>query len=209
MRIQRQNVYTAIPKKALADENLSLQAKGYYACLMSDIGVEDENSFNELLENGYIELRNNEYVLLVTPKTRKSKDTVDVDNPFIVEPSKKLKTKKKKPLPDIILDCVNEYTKDDGERKQLMRYFNLRLNPPETSKFYEHKLIGKQHVLNILKSLDSCPTKIESIIQSIDKEWSMFYPYHSNNYKKSRDNISSSSYSKEELLDITSNKETF
>ena len=209
MRVQTQISYTTIPKKALLDTSLSLRAKGFYACMMSGIEVEDENAFNELFENGYIELKKNEYVLLISPITKKEKVEDVSDMPFYTEPSKKLKKKKSKTLPEIITECVNAYTTDDGERKQLMRYFNLRLNPPETSKFYDHKLTGKQHVLNILKSLDSCPTKIESIIQSIDKEWGMFYPYHKNNYQKSRDNTVSSSFTEEELLNIKSTKETF
>lgn len=211
MRVQTQISYTTIPKKALLDTSLSLRAKGFYACMMSGIEVEDENAFNELFENGYIELKKNEYVLLISPITKKEKVEDVSDMPFYTEPSKKLKTKKKKSkaLPEIITECVNAYTTDDGERKQLMRYFNLRLNPPETSKFYNHKLIGKQHIQNILRSLDSCPTKIESIIQSIDKEWSMFYPYHKDNYKKSRDNTVSSSFTEEELMNIKSTKETF
>lgn len=209
MRVQTQISYTTIPKKALLDTSLSLRAKGFYACMMSGIEVEDENAFNELFENGYIELKKNEYVLLINPVKHKDSGTVESDNPFIQEPSKKLKKKKSKTLPEIITECVNAYTTDDGERKQLMRYFNLRLNPPETSKFYNHKLIGKQHIQNILRSLDSCPTKIESIIQSIDKEWGMFYPYHKDNYKKSRDNTVSSSFTEEELMSIRDNKETF
>ena len=209
MRVQTQTSYTTIPKKALLDTSLSLRAKGFYACMMSGIDVEDENAFNELLENGYIELKKNEYVLLINPIKHKDSSTLETDIPFIQEPSKKLKKKKTKALPEIITECVNAYTTDDGERNQLMRYFNLRLNPPEISKFYGHKLTGKQHVLNILKSLDSCPTKIESIIQSIDKEWGMFYPYHKNNYIKSRDNTVSSSFTEEELLSIRDNKETF
>ena len=211
MRVQTQISYTTIPKKALLDTSLSLRAKGFYACMMSGIEVEDENAFNELFENGYIELKKNEYVLLISPIAKKEKVEDVSDMPFYTEPSKKLTTKKKKSkaLPEIITECVNAYTTDDGERKQLMRYFNLRLNPPETSKFYNHKLIGKQHIQNILRSLDSCPTKIESIIQSIDKEWSMFYPYHKDNYKKSRDNTVSSSFTEEELMSIKSTKETF
>ena len=211
MRVQTQISYTTIPKKALLDTSLSLRAKGFYACMMSGIEVEDENAFNELFENGYIELKKNEYVLLISPIAKKEKVEDVSDMPFYTEPSKKLKTKKKKSkaLPEIITECVNAYTTDDGERKQLMRYFNLRLNPPETSKFYNHKLIGKQHIQNILRSLDSCPTKIESIIQSIDKEWGMFYPYHKDNYKKSRDNTVSSSFTEEELMSIRDNKETF
>lgn len=211
MRVQTQISYTTIPKKALLDTSLSLRAKGFYACMMSGIEVEDENAFNELFENGYIELKKNEYVLLISPIAKKEKVEDVSDMPFYTEPSKKLKTKKKKSkaLPEIITECVNAYTTDDGERKQLMRYFNLRLNPPETSKFYNHKLIGKQHIQNILRSLDSCPTKIESIIQSIDKEWGMFYPYHKDNYKKSRDNTASSSFTEEELMSIRDNKETF
>jgi len=94
MRVQTQISYTTIPKKALLDTSLSLRAKGFYACMMSGIDVEDENAFNELLENGYIELKKNEYVLLINPIKHKDSGVVESDNPFIQEPSKKLKKKK-------------------------------------------------------------------------------------------------------------------
>lgn len=208
MRVQTQTSYTTIPKKALLDTSLSLRAKGFYACMMSGIDVEDENAFKELLENGYIELKKNEYVLLISPIIKKEKVEDVSDMPFYTEPSKKLKTKKK-PLPQVITECVNAFTTDENERTQLMRYFNLRLNPPEDSKFYGNRLKGKQQVINALNSLNDCPTRIESIIQSIDKGWMKFYPYHKNNYIKSRDNTVSSSFTEEELLNIKSTKETF
>lgn len=219
MKIQKHKTFTTIPKRILEDTSISLRAKGYYACMMSGIDVEDNESFEELKEKGYIELKKNEYVLLISPttKTNKVESTIreevnDEDLPFSAEPSKRLKQskKKKKPLPEVIKECVYSFTPDENERTQLMRYFNLRLYPSEDSKFSEYRLKSKSQIISILNTLNDCPTRIESIIQSIDKEWFKFYPYHKDNYRKnSRDNTMSSSLSEEELLSIKSQKETF
>lgn len=209
MKIQKHREYTTLPKRIFEDNTISLQAKGYYACMMSGINVEDEESFNELLSHGYIKYTRGDYTLLVTPIT-KIEEVKEEEFPFLEEPKKTLvenKPRNKMNLYETMVELVKETTPYEEERKLLVEYFKLRFHPKLGSKF--SKISSAYQVRLVLDSLKDCTDNmIGSIQQSIDKQWAKFYPC-----KKvmptSRDNISSSSFTKEELEDIKSTKETF
>lgn len=209
MKIQKHREYTTLPKRIFEDSTISLQAKGYYACMMSGINVEDDESFNELLSHGYIKYTRGDYTLLVTPIT-KIEEVKEEEFPFMEEPKKTLVEKKqagKKNLYELMEELVKETTQFEEERKLLVEYFKLRFHPKPGSRF--SKISSVYQIRLVLDSLKDCQDNIVgSIQQSIDKQWAKFYPC-----KKvmptSRDNISSSSFTKEELEDIKSTKETF
>lgn len=176
--------------------------------MMSEINVEDEESFKELLEHGYIRItRGGDYMLLITPISQ-AEEVNEEEFPFLEEPKKTLtKPKKNKNLFDTMLDMVREVASNEDERKLLVDYFSLRLNPKTGSKF--HKITSAYQIRLALDSLDDCQDNVlGSIQQSIDRQWAKFYPYRARTFT-SRDNISSSSFTKEELEDIKSTKETF
>lgn len=209
MKIQKHKTFITIPKRILKDTSISLRAKGYYVCMMSEINVEDEESFKELLEHGYIRItRGGDYMLLITPISQ-AEEVNEEEFPFLEEPKKTLaKPKKNKNLFDTMLDMVREVASNEDERKLLVDYFSLRLNPKTGSKF--HKIASAYQIRLALDSLGDCQDNVlGSIQQSIDRQWAKFYPYRATRAFTSRDNISSSSFTKEELEDIKSTKETF
>lgn len=210
-KVKQSKHYAAMPVYHLKDTELSMQAKGFYSWLQlpdSTWTGEFEDIFrfhigltrtelikilNELQNNGYLEIKNDEYIVLDKPKTKKISELkpIELDNAANsnLEPKDNLFTKCHR--------FIEEYTDDEHLRNVLKVYLNLRLNPGKDSRLAKYKLTFFNQWRNIVLELDTLEgDKVKIVEQSIAKHWAKFFDIKRN---KTMDGVTSNSYSKEEM----------
>lgn len=191
-----------IPKWAIEDKRLSLHAKGLYTYIQSlgtgynditleklseelNITLEELNTvLSELVNTGYIDKGNNQYYVNMKPSKRdKSFEE------FKVEDVEKLKNKN---LYDQMAKQILEFTTDKEIKELLFKYLNLRMNPSSDSRFYKKDILYPKQFSQMLEKLKSFSNPKQSIQQSIDNE---YYVFFENNYKRPiRDNAENDVY---------------
>lgn len=187
--VEAQRSFMHLPLEIPRNSDLSLSAKGMYSILCSfdkslvssieelsdytSSNVEEvRQCLNELYKAGYIDIKEKkgakEYKLLKHSKkcTRQAKP-------------------KKMSRVDLINAEILKYDADEEVKEWLRRYFHYRISPSKDSRFYGTEIPYASQVKGMLNELDNIENKVESIKQSINKEYFKFFEVPGS---KSRDN---------------------
>lgn len=213
--------YITIPSFGINDDKLSLAAKGLYAFLFSK-GRTYEGSYEqlklttsstleeiqqvvqELVNYGYIEIKNNEFFLSMKAVENKAIITPVNNMPFLdvapVEEKQKVQKPKRLSLFDKILNSVRKFTEDEDLRQILMDYFVARLNPAPDSRFATIGKIQLWQVNSMLKQLSELEgNKYDIVKYCLDNQYFKFFDIPE---RKTLDGVVSNSYTQEDIDDI-------